>query len=245
MMYASFMGNFGNCLFQYTFSRLLQEQLGYSLSFPRKEIAKLTCHFPGIATSIDGSIVDDGPELVVDEASVHDDPQISIEAVANECRPHQRRICICGYFERSYWYAPARERIRTWIPFDRAKPSNCPVINIRGGDRRDMTLEEADYYRAAIQRIGPDAIIVTEDPSWDFVNSLGLPVVHRSPLEDFQLCATASELVIGRSTFSWWAAFLGNARRVIQPEPKTTWRSRDQYFFGYLGMPDWEKIEIA
>lgn len=244
MIYASFMGNFGNCLFQYCFSRMLQERMKYALTFEPESIAKLTKHFPGVVTAFPGAVMH-GPDFIVGEGTMRHSRTMTMDELAWVCQGEvDKRLRVVGYFERSYWYLPERDKIRSWIPVEHL-PIGFSVVNIRGGDRRDHTLEEADYYRKAVNMVLFRPVIVTDDPDWDFVRSFGLQVYHRTPLVDFELCASAPELVIGRSTFSWWAAFLGRkGQRVIQPEPQTLWRCPGEYFYGYLGVPEWEKVAI-
>lgn len=245
MIIGTFMGNFGNCLFQYCFSRMLQERTGYQLWFLPEDIKKLTRHFPAIVTGVEGRAVDGEPEFIVGEGTIRHSRTITMDEIAGICLAETGKVLrIIGYFERSYLYLPERDKIRSWIPV-RHQALTCAVVNIRGGDRRDHALEEANYYRQAISRLRHTPVIVTDDPDWDFVRSFGLPVYHQNPLADFEFCASAPELVISRSTFSWWAAFLGRpGQHVIQPEPQTLWRCPGEYFYGYLGVPEWEKIRL-
>ena len=236
-------GNLGNNMFQYAFSRLLAEHMGYRLQLQPDNMKKLLQLFPNTAEPVDGRTVYD-PYFLFGEMSMLTNRSITLGEIASLYQGYL--VETNGCFERSYFYVNEREKLRHWFDFKRREPVDFPVVNIRGGDlRKDALADGFDYYKKAISSLKPGAIIVTDDPSWSFVRALGLPVYHDSPLNDFLLVSAAPELVIGRSTFSWWAAFLGRAKRVIQPEPIQGWRSLKKAHQAYLGVPEWEKIEVA
>jgi len=241
------MGRLGNCMFQYAFNRLLAGYLGYRMKVASVPLAfdHLLPVFPNIQFQPDGIVVDgraveakDGQEFVLGEAS-YQWPNITLGEIAADLM--DKRVCSIGYWERGYWYAPERERLRHWFAFKHRPPVNCTVVSLRGGDARRHTLEELPYYRRALEQVGGTPVIVTDDPEWDKVKEFKLPVFHHDVADDFAYVAAASEtLIIGRSTFAWWAGFLGNAKRVIQPLPAHSFRSREQYW-NDLSLPQWEQ----
>lgn len=234
MVYADVSGNVGNQLFQLTFARLLAEELGYSLHVPAESVAQVTALFPE-ALSLSPRKVVAGDTVLLGSCPT------SIKEMADSVAGKSVRVK--GYFERSELYLPYREKIRSWYPVKRRDTVHT-VVNIRGGDLRKITMSERHYYEAAIASVGPGAVVVTDDPRWDWIITLRLPIKHWDAATDFACAASASRLVIGRSTFSWWAAFLGHASQVIQPEPLSGWRSKGRFPGYYLGVPDWAKIEM-
>ncbi|MDA9116980.1 alpha-1,2-fucosyltransferase [Pontimonas sp.] len=57
-------------------------------------------------------------------------------------------------------------------------------------------------------------------------------------METMLLMSEAAALVIGNSTFSWWAAYMGQAekRPVIYPRP---WLAREDFDDRDLFYPEW------
>lgn len=110
--------------------------------------------------------------------------------------------------------------------------TDCLVVNVRRGDyysvpefRWEFGIDVVSYLReavrASIERDGPVRRIhlVSDDPAWcerrlgwlaryaDTVTSAG---TDRTPADDLRALASARRLVITNSTFSMWAAGIGN-----------------------------------
>lgn len=68
----------------------------------------------------------------------------------------------------------------------------------------------------------------------EFFDSIG----SSRPIETMLLMSEAAALVIGNSTFSWWAAYMGQAekRPVIYPRP---WLAREDFDDRDLFYPEW------
>lgn len=105
----------------------------------------------------------------------------------------------------------------------------------------------SDYYRQSIAMLSSDLPIfaTSDDPAW-VADKLGeaapgrLSVVEGTTLfTDLRLLVESSELVLSNSTFSWWAAFLGDHDTVICPEPWFNDQSRDRH----LQHPAWVLVK--
>lgn len=136
----------------------------------------------------------------------------------------------------SMWLEDTRTRLRDsgrWIG-----------VHVRIGNYRiakGMGILGEDYYRCAIglidSLIGPLPIIVFSDEpetvkqlscfSGDRYRFITAPEGTR-PIESLVALSDASALIIGNSTFSWWAAFLQDSpdRVVIAPRP---WLNRSDF----------------
>lgn len=139
------------------------------------------------------------------------------QEISSVCRP-------------SNWYIQESEALRErgqWIG-----------IHIRLGDYvrlSSMGVASSKYYTQAIQLLwdlGLDLpVVVFSD---DVQEAEGLldhsisksayfvePPTSSRPIESLLLLSQASHLIIGNSSFSWWAAYLGDRRdrRVIAPRP--------------------------
>ncbi len=205
-------GGIGNRLFQYAFSRLLAGDLGYDFSSPEVP------GFPQLVTSIPGVMKIDG-ELI--------------------CK---------GYFEHAPVYAIYHDEIQEWFQLGPGKRESRTVIHVRGGDaaREGFRCPPIEYYQEAIRQAQfSERWIVTDDPNNDICLSLArqfhIPVYCRDTMLDWESIRNAGQIIIGNSTFSWWAAFLSGHNNVIQPEPLKGWRSRDMPQ-KCLIVPEWKQI---
>lgn len=74
----------------------------------------------------------------------------------------------------------------------------------------------SEYYREALKKMPDKPVLVVTDSIDAAVKILGYNVEYTSntPIVDFYIMATANYLVMANSTFSWWGAFLSEARIV-------------------------------
>jgi len=117
--------------------------------------------------------------------------------------------------------APAIARWR-----DRLAAPGAAAVHVRRGDllkrcNRAFALQSPRYYEEAAAlvaaRTGVEEFYVfTDDPGWvrDHLRLPGRTTLvsggqATSPADDFQLMRLATHFVIANSTFSWWAAWLG------------------------------------
>jgi hypothetical protein len=142
------------------------------------------------------------------------------------------RAEICAVRTPSAWFEAESERLR--------RSGRVVVVHVRRGDyadrkatKRHNTLGEP-YYVAALEHMGLDipattALVFSDDPdATAFIHRLigsRCPVETASvpagvaPIEVLLLMARAEALVCANSTFSWWAAYLGEqpGRTVVVP----------------------------
>ena len=117
--------------------------------------------------------------------------------------------------------SPALDRWR-----DRIAAPGTAAVHVRRGDllkrcNRSFAVQSPAYYeeaaRALAERTGVEEFYVfTDDPGWvrEQVRLPGSMTLvsggpGTSPADDFQLMRLATHFVIANSTFSWWAAWLG------------------------------------
>jgi len=155
---------------------------------------------------------------------------------------------IHGYFQSWKYYegifnsdtkAPALKKpsewyIKTLKEMDFINPT---VIHVRIGDyqplRQTFGILSGGYYKSAINKIDKNRIY----PIWLFsdevesaseiLDQAGIaeikvisPPVGTSPAESLMLMSYAKRIILGNSSFSWWAARLGDRDKVVvYPEP--------------------------
>lgn len=115
---------------------------------------------------------------------------------------------------------------------------NAVCVHVRRGDYVSLPaaaayhgLLGADYYRAAVKRLGAAArgarfYVFSDEPAWARRN-LSLPgkmvVVDQNsvdkPEEDLRLMAACRHFILANSSLSWWGAWMGSrpGKRVVAP----------------------------
>lgn len=129
-----------------------------------------------------------------------------------------------------------REHLRTGIP----PRTDRVALHIRRGDylKADhfhINLWGTDYYQNAVRMFPNEKFLVFcrdrqseyqdfEDSQWCHENlpSLGIDwemaPFNQSETDDLNLMASCKSLIGANSTFSWWAAFLGDHERKVFPK---------------------------
>ncbi len=153
-------------------------------------------------------------------------------------------VVITGYCQFAPDYEPNLQCIRNWIvPTGRVLAENVRdslVINWRLGDYclpgRYWKNLEPEIVRSIINRVKPRRVlIVTDDPNSSFIEKLNftgeLEIVHGELQDDFCTVMAAHRVLISSSSFSWWAAFLGEAQDIYFPR-LYNWAPWSVYFPG-------------
>ena len=109
---------------------------------------------------------------------------------------------------------------------------------------------DASYYKAAIARLDlalPHRLIVFSD-SPAKASQLFSKVTDEfvlvddsdaaSPLDVMIALGSCNQIILGNSTFSWWAAYMGNQSKIIAPFPFYRDLTRD-----FLLPPTWERVQ--
>ena len=128
-----------------------------------------------------------------------------------------------GHYQHLRYAAAPAEVLRQVRPAA-AETMPC-VVHLRGGDYLHhaayaATVPTAEVLRARVAVLGvPDdeVLVVTDDP--ELAARLCPQWLCRSGslLRDFHTLCRAERLVMSSSTLSWWAAYCGQARRVVFP----------------------------
>ena len=191
------------------------------------------------------------------------DPRV-IEGPAN--------AVLIGYFQSHRYFESIEPELRTELDLGglgwsartldmaaRLESENVVAIHIRRTDylgREVFDVCGPGYYRRAIQRMRelqghPRFVVFSDDPAGcravlgeEDVEVCDLPEAAGDPFHDLFLMSRAGGLIIANSSYSWWAAWLGNrpGRRVIAP---------GSWFGGGMTapledkiLPDWEVVPV-
>lgn len=132
------------------------------------------------------------------------------------------------------------------------------ALHIRRGDYLKVpefhtNLWDTDYYKKAVAQFPNETFLVfckdTQNPVQDFEDqqwcienlpSLGIEFEmyhHGEETSDLNAMASCKSIIMANSTFSWWAAYLGNHEKIICPNEWFTDRKERIEL-----LPEWTKI---
>ena len=134
-----------------------------------------------------------------------------------------------GWFQRTRYYMPRRDEIRTWFDLaDVDRNERDIVMHVRLGD---YYTNWADGSRVIHPQWYCDILdaayfgcvyIVTAHPNDPYLNHFDKyhpTVISGDELDDFDFLRRFSRVIVGNSTFSWWAWFLGHGERCCTFKP--------------------------
>lgn len=206
-------GGLGNRIFQYVSARLLAEKLGYSLESP--------CPVKNV---LDPSPTKSGCVYRNDRIHV-------VENTENgnilEAEWGKRHIHLQGYWQIPEMYIKNREKVLVYF---REKTTEYTdkrniVMHVRLGDYKVFgpkgNVIDPKYYHDCLEREQFDRLFIVTDSSNDeylkAFESYKPTIISVSEKHDFWAITEFDRIIIGNSTFSWWAAFLSNATKIYTP----------------------------
>ena len=174
------------------------------------------------------------------------------------CRRH-RTIRVYGYWQNPLYFEHIADLLRSELTITRTLSSknervaqemnDCGSVAIHVRRVQYDSAIDASYYEKAIlemqQRVpGARFYCFSDDPNWCLQNLAGsfdLCVVDNSgmpSIEDFQLMGYCKHFIIANSSFSWWAAWLGEQKESIVISPhRSTWHNPDSPCPHWIQLP--------
>jgi len=210
----------GNNLFQYCFGRILAEELGYKL------LAEPIPGFPNTNDPIEGKEYTSPVEYIGGHV-------VDFHSLLRNKEP--RKIIVDGYFQRYEYYKPYKRRIKEWLETVNTNrkyriSQNDFVVHIRGRDFR-IPKPGRGYIRAVpfswYQNIldvntWDNLYVVTDDPEYQltqkFVSRYKAKIHSFDVIEDFNFIKSVNKIALSASSFSWWAAWLSEAKQIYIPQ---------------------------
>ena len=216
----------GNRLFQYCWAREIAEHKGFYFK---------TTPIPGFPETYNDIL---GVKFFENELITPPATQIfDMDKINN----HMGKLIVDGYSQRYEYYSKNKKNIKNWLRIEDEDSYEFPgeddiVVNVRLGDYQyhlpegwDLPIE---YYEEMLKNEDyKNAYIVCDEPQNPKLNKLlsmgcilkdNIHYGNKKYIADFVFVKNAKKLIIANSTFSWWAAFLGESK-VYYPCIKFPW----------------------
>lgn len=240
MVTISYIGRFGNNLFQYVFGRLLAEKNGLKLMTPwnHPEIIQFSPNPDGKVNSNRIRLDDQHADGHPTNLAWLDQPWSSYH------------VDLRGYYQHPHFYEKEKEHIKSWmtLPPHKEDHKDDIVCHLRLGDY-DVTggapvIDKSWYVGLVRQHPGKRVYIVGEGAysdgqrvhdsrkAWErkYIDELLAQLKDRNPTmvsgsvaEDFHFIRSFGTIVCANSTLSWWAAWLSEAKTIYTFE---RWRHK-------------------
>ena len=247
MLQLSYHGGLGNTLFQYCFVRILHEKTGLAVRItPTDYRQHLTGRlvrrdglglsgFPRTFEELSGKEIS-GPVVHLPAHNTHErlnpdfEERLDIDAICSS--NHLAQFQVAGFFQRYDYFQPWKEQIRKWletdIPIDRYPSPDDVVVYVQS-----YFNVGPDFFRHALEQMRFNNLhLLVNDPtrSEPYVRALSRyrpNLVHNeNHLHDFEFLRRAARLVVAPSSFSWWAAWLSEAKQINVAVPEEGYGSK-------------------
>jgi len=241
-------GNLGNNLFQYSIGRIIAEELGYNLQTPRITEGPTPDYqnqgIPGFPQTYKGI---GGKEFSSPVETCGWWQDIDIQSIINNKSDRRINIdghfekyeYYKPYKDRIKKWLTLDDKITNEYVLD----DESLVVHLRlfGNDYNYML--PLSYYHDCIKKSGCSKIYLCTDVPKDarlerFKNEYGAIICNQfsapidsqviednrthssvaSGLRDFKVLISAKNIVMSRSTFSWWAAWISDAKKIYFPK---------------------------
>ncbi len=247
-VYIAVKGGLGNQLFQAALGIVLERTLGVTAYFLTDSYGTDT-HGRSYLLDSFASLRDrratladvPGVKLLTEEALAPLAPEQRIERIA-AILGSEERLALDGYWQDERYWGDSADAVRARLVPDvgpqtraageRIRALGAIGIHVRRGDYGHHGLARVEYFLRALQAIRDEtgvslAFYATDEPNFcryefrgvkDLVALPGNPLV---PFDDFFLLSCCRHFVVSNSSFSWWAAFLGErpGSIVYAPQP--------------------------
>jgi hypothetical protein len=154
-------------------------------------------------------------------------------------------VSLSGCLSSWKYFEHCNELVRHYLTLKtvNCKYENHIVIHFRDySGHGDAWSDLTDYYKRAIDLMPPLPIVVVTDNILKSQEAIKLncEYISGSPIDDFSILCGAKYLIMANSTFSWWGAYLSQAKTIA---PKDWFRgewaaapTKDLY------LPEWKLI---
>ena len=144
-----------------------------------------------------------------------------------------------GYFQNLDFIKTYKQDIKSLFNLDKHE-NNDLFIHIRLDDAEHFN-PGIDYYRECISKIKYDKIFISSDsPTSNFVQTLvkeyNMSIYEDTPINTINFGRKSNNIIMSNGTFSWWIAFLSNAKNIFYPSKNWTG------FHPFIYLPEWNGV---
>jgi hypothetical protein len=221
-------GNYGNLFFQYAIMRLFADRCNLTPRLPifDKHLQPFLDDMLNLSESDPRNVPPGAYDLIEHtwHGSVYSDDRNYLHYWNGE-REVTEDVCLQGYFQNYDLYSNY-EQVREFfsIPEVTVKDELCISLRL-DSDFKDLGLvAKPDGILELLDKVDFNKLtIITDVFDIGYINNFAQydpRVVCRdrsAPNEDFAELLQFKQLIVTNSTFSWWAAYLGNADTVYVP----------------------------
>lgn len=229
-------GHLGNQMFQYAAVKSLAIKHNRSFVIPPKEVFG-NFYYTKLRSNIDQCFKIECDRGITDFPTIEEKNFSFDEDFFENFPPHN--INLLGYFQTEKYFKHIEKEIRNdfkFIPeyFDEASKiredfsKELVSIHIRRTDYVNNPCHsspDVSYYETALSLLPDDCevLIFSDDPMWCkgqeiFSSDRFLVSETNDAYIDMCLMTMCQHHIIACSTFSWWGAYLSNAKKVISPK---------------------------
>lgn len=214
----NFSGRFANCLFQYCSARIFAEEQGHAFlcRWPLNDWLEATMEHCLPTTYASGQI----PTIEINDGNF-------LEEIAMRYpRTGEAVYSLNGYFQLASIYKPFETSgVRLWFDWKSKAPIDdsqiCMHVRLTDHGRGRLYLDPQWYAGILERETFKKLVIVTDDPFasgyFDAFKKWNPRIVYSpNAMDDFNLIRAHTKIIIGPSSFAWWAAYTGNAKTIYQ-----------------------------
>ena len=230
-------GRIGNSLFQVAATLGIADKKKDKANLPVNWELRKQLNIP------DEYFGDNIPDIEIKENQFHYDPDLMNRINITKVND------IFGYFQTEKYFEEIKDKIKKWF-----KPKGIKDlgrwsvgIHIRRGDYIGSQYHinyTPEYYLSAIEKYFNDDryvfYICTDDVQYAKIHFRGEQFIieERNPFKDFKILCSCSGHILCNSSFSWWAAYLSNSKKVVRP-PKVFWKKYDHFDESDFWIKEW------
>jgi hypothetical protein len=211
-------GRFGNQMFLYTFARLIATRFRYKLTTNLLE-----------NSIINNSPSPDGLEYINDPIEIND-----VDKKIGNYFPEyleKRQYIIHGFFQIGNYYFGKEKLIQSFFQYQKPNSlnNNDIVAHIRLDDYKTFgpggTVIDPEWYIKILDKEDFNKVyLVTDEPTNNdyfrkFKQRYNCEIISQSAKDDFYFLMNFKKIIIGNSTFSWWATMLGDQEIIYTFKP--------------------------
>jgi hypothetical protein len=211
--YPGYLGWLGNQMFQYATTFAASQREEVLCSFPQND-PNLFELFTLSALKNDG----------IQGQMIYKEPHFHYAPI-----PHSKILLLHGYFQSEKYFVDYKDELKAEFTLRNPKypkklDDDYIGIHVRRGDYLNHpTIHPTcsmDYYEEALSLLPDRPVkIFSDDHEWCAENFKGsrFEISQRNFIEDFELLSKCNYQIIANSSFSWWAAWLSDSKKVIAP----------------------------